>query len=51
MRLVLDTTYLLPVVGVSVKEISSEEVLKSLGEKYETALCEVSIFELCAKAA
>lgn len=51
MRLVLDTTYLLPVVGLSVKEISSEEVLRSLGAKYETAFCEISIFELCAKAA
>lgn len=51
MRLVLDTTYLLPAVGVSVKEISSEDLLSSLNKTNETALCEISIFELCAKAA
>jgi hypothetical protein len=51
LRLVLDTTYLLPAVGVSVKDISSQDVLNTLGKTNETALCEISIFELCAKAA
>lgn len=51
MRLVLDTTYLLPTVGVSVKEISYEDVLSSFAKTSEIALCEITIFELCAKAA
>lgn len=47
----LDTAYLLPAIGISVKKISSEDVLESLNKANEAALCEITIFELCAKAA
>ncbi|MDG6923008.1 MAG: PIN domain-containing protein [Nitrososphaerota archaeon] len=51
MRVVLDTTYFLPAVGISVKEISTEDVLSSLSKTSDPALCQITIFELCAKAA
>ncbi len=49
--MVLDTPYFLPAIGISVKEISTEDVLSSLTKSSDPALCQITIFELCAKAA
>jgi len=50
-RLVLDTTYFLPAIGISVKDISTEDISKSLNKGFEIAICDITIFELSAKGA
>lgn len=51
MRVLLDTTYLLPTVGVAIKEISKDTVIKLLSKNYELSISEITFFELSAKAA
>jgi predicted nucleic acid-binding protein len=48
---VLDTTYLLPVIGISVKKISGQDVARFRSADLETAICEITTFELAAKGA
>ncbi|MDH2900862.1 MAG: PIN domain-containing protein [archaeon] len=51
-RFVLDTTYLLPVIGISVKKISGQDVARFRSNvSFETAICDITIFELSAKGA
>ena len=53
MRAVVDTTYLLNLVGISVEKFSARlvEILQSPNHDLEIAICEITIFELAAKAA
>ncbi len=51
MNIVLDTTYLLPLIGISVNEIPDDVVLKLLNEGYGLRISKVTIFELIAKGA
>jgi len=51
MRLLLDTTYFIPAIGISVKDVPSDLVLKLLDDGYEIWISEVSLFELSAKGA
>ena len=51
MRIHLDTTYLLPLIGIRVKEISSEDFDKLLEKEFKLYINQISIFELCAKGA
>jgi predicted nucleic acid-binding protein len=51
-RFLLDTIYLMPAIGVSINKISGEDVARfRQGTGVETALCDITIFELSAKAA
>jgi len=51
MRLLLDTTYFLPIIGISIKEIPYDSLVRLIKEGYRILLSEVSIFELLAKGA
>ena len=51
MRLLLDTTYLLPAIGVGVRPVS-RTVANDLHERgHDTSICSITIFELAAKGA
>ncbi len=51
-RFVLDTTYLLPVIGISVKKISGQDVARFRSNvSFETAISGTTIFEHSAKGA
>ncbi len=51
MKLLLDTTYFLPAVGISVKEIPRNSVIKLIREGYKILISEISLFEISAKGA
>ena len=51
MKILLDTTYLMPAIGVRVKEISPDALSLIRGGGHETAISEVSLLELSAKGA
>ncbi|MHA1708405.1 MAG: PIN domain-containing protein [Candidatus Baldrarchaeia archaeon] len=51
MKLLLDTTYFLPAIGISVKEIPRNLVIELIRRGYEVLMSEISIFELSAKGA
>ncbi len=50
MKILLDTTYLLPAVGISVKGLSEDVLLRLLGRDHLIYISEVAIFELLAKS-
>lgn len=49
MRLLVDTTYLLPAIGVSLRGIPADALLQLRVRGHSTAFSEISIFELAAK--
>jgi len=49
LRLLLDTTYLLPAIGVSVKGLPEDAMLKLIGKGHNISINDVTIFELSAK--
>lgn len=51
MRLLLDTMYLLPAIGISVKGIPKDALIKLIGKGHQISISDVSIFELSAKGA
>ncbi|MGB9758815.1 MAG: PIN domain-containing protein [Thermoproteota archaeon] len=51
MKVLLDTTYLLPAIGISIKGIPSEALIKLTKKEYSLCISEISIFELSAKGA
>lgn len=51
MKLLLDTTYLLPAIGIAIRDLPRDGVLKLIDKGYEIAISEISIFELAAKGA
>ncbi len=51
MRILLDTTYLLPAIGVLVKGIQRNLVTLLRKRGYSLFVCDISIFELSAKGA
>ena len=51
MRLLLDTTYLLPTIGVSIKELPKDVLIKLIRKENHVFICDISIFELSAKGA
>ncbi len=51
MKLLLDTTYFLPLIGVSIKDIPYDAIIKLIDKGYKILLSEISIFELIAKGA
>lgn len=48
MRLLLDTTYLMPLIKVKIKEIGEDAISQALGE-HDIIISDVQIFELYAK--
>jgi len=51
MKLLLDTIYLLPAIGISVKDLNEKAVLNLADKGHELFISEVSLFELSAKGA
>lgn len=51
MRLLLDTTYFLPTIGVSIKDLEKDALLKLIAKRQQISINEISIFELSAKGA
>ena len=51
MKLLLDTTYFLPSIGVSIKEIQKDALLTIMAKKHIIAMSQITIFELSAKGA
>jgi PIN domain nuclease of toxin-antitoxin system len=51
LKLLLDTTYLLPAIGISIKGIPKDALIKLIQKKYQISISEISIFELSAKGA
>jgi PIN domain nuclease of toxin-antitoxin system len=51
MKLLLDTTYFLPAIGVSVKELPNDTPIKLILKGHQISISNISIFELSAKGA
>ena len=51
MRLLLDTTYLLPAIGISVKELLKDAPIKLMLKTHKIFISDISIFELSANGA
>jgi len=51
LRLLLDTTYLLPAIGISVKGFPNDAPIKLIGKGHRIAISNISIFELAAQGA
>lgn len=51
MKLLLDTTYLLPAIGISVKGIQKDALMKLIQKQHKISISDISIFELSAKGA
>jgi PIN domain nuclease of toxin-antitoxin system len=51
LKILLDTTYLLPIIGVAVKELPRDTITKLRSNGHQIVISEISIFELAAKGA
>lgn len=51
MKILLDTTYLLPAIGIAIKEQQKDLPLKLIQEGNKISICDISVFELSAKGA
>ena len=51
MKILLDTTYLLPAIGIAIKELPKDLPLKLIREGNKISICDISVFELSAKGA
>lgn len=49
MKLLVDTTYVLPAIGVAVKEVSERALLELGAKGHSISICTISLFELAAK--
>jgi predicted nucleic acid-binding protein len=51
LRLLLDTTYLLPAIGISIKGLPKDVPIKLTQKGNRISICDITIFELSAKGA
>ena len=51
MKLLLDTTYFLPTIGVSIKDMQKDALLTLMAKKHQISMSQITIFELAAKGA
>jgi PIN domain nuclease of toxin-antitoxin system len=51
LKLLLDTTYFLPAIGVSIKEMQKDALLMLIAKKHQIVMSQITIFELSAKGA
>ena len=49
MKLLLDTTYLLPAIGISIKGLPGDALIKLINRGDQVSICDITIFELAAK--
>lgn len=51
MKLLVDTTYLLPAIGISIKELPRDAPIRLVAKGHQISISDISIFELSAKGA
>jgi len=51
LRLLLDTTYLLPAIGVSIKGLPKDALIRLIQKGHQISISNISVFELSAKGA
>jgi PIN domain nuclease of toxin-antitoxin system len=51
LKLLLDTSYLLPAIGISIKELPNDAPIKLIAKGHQISISDISIFELSAKGA
>jgi len=51
LRLLLDTTYLLPAIGISIRGLSKDAPVNLIKKGHQISISDISIFELSAKGA
>lgn len=51
MKLLLDTTYFLPAIGVSIKDLPNEAPIRLLEKRHQISISHITLFELSAKGA
>jgi len=51
LRLLLDTTYFLPAIGISIKGLPKDTPIKLIWKGHQISISDISIFELSAKGA
>ena len=51
MKLLLDTTYFLPTIGVSIKDMQKDALLTLIAKGHKIAMSQITIFELAASGA
>ena len=51
MKLLLDTTYFLPAIGISIKELPNDAPIKLIAKGHQISISDISLFELSAKGA
>ncbi len=49
MKILLDTTYFLPLIGISVKGVPNDALIRLLEKGHQISLSDITIFELSAK--
>ena len=51
MKILLDTTYLLPTIGIAVKELPRDAIVRAMKKGNRIIISQISLFELAAKGA
>jgi len=51
LKILLDTTYLLPAIGIAIKELPKDLPIRLMQEGNQISICDISVFELAAKGA
>jgi PIN domain nuclease of toxin-antitoxin system len=51
LKLLLDTTYFLPAIGISIRELPNDAPIKLIAKGHQISISDISIFELAAKGA
>jgi len=51
LKILLDTTYLLPAIGIAIKELPKDIPIRLMQEGNQISICDISVFELAAKGA
>lgn len=51
MKILLGTTYLLPAIGIAVKELRRDAIIQLINKGHQVAISQISLFELAAKGA
>jgi PIN domain nuclease of toxin-antitoxin system len=51
LKLLLDTTYFLPAIGISIKELPNDGPVKLIAKGHQVSINEISLFELSAEGA
>jgi PIN domain nuclease of toxin-antitoxin system len=51
MKILLDTTYILPTIGIAVKELPRDAIIRAMEKENQVVISQISLFELAAKGA